>query len=191
MRESNDTRELAEAADCAGCRVVAKSRLDMGDGSSLPVLELECGDNVTAIRFLNHAAAKDTADADVRDLALRLLAAHPAELPQAVHAFVKTVVRFVRENTETFQHTKYTLRRGAGDCDDHARCVVSLVLAGGGKARIVGVPNSQGKIAHVAPQTLHDGAWRWAETTIDAGFGEHPREAARRLGLNRRRPDVA
>jgi transglutaminase-like putative cysteine protease len=191
MRPSSDARELVQAADCAGCRVLAKSRLDMGDGSSLPVLELECGDNVTAIRFLNHAALKDTGDPEVRDLALRLLAAHPDQLPQAVHVFVKIVVRFVREKTETFQHTKYTLRRRAGDCDDHARCVVALVLAGGGKARIVGVPNREGKVAHVAPQTFHDGAWRWAETTVDAAFGEHPRMAARRLGLNRQRPDVA
>ncbi len=89
MTTQSDARELVEAADCAGCRVLAKSRLDMGDGSSLPVLELECGDNVTAIRFLNHAARKDTGDPEVRDLALRLLSAHPDELPQAVHVFVK------------------------------------------------------------------------------------------------------
>ena len=62
-------------------------------------------------------------------------------------------------------------------------------LAAGGKARIVGVPNSRGRVAHVAPQAFHDGAWHWAETTVDAAFGEHPRIAARRLGLNRR-PDV-
>ena len=100
-------------------------------------------------------------------------------------------MRFVREKHETFQHTKYTLRRRAGDCDDHARCVVALILAAGGKARIVGVPNSKGKVAHVAPQAFDDDAWRWAETTVDAKYDEHPRVAARRLGLNRKRQDMA
>jgi transglutaminase-like putative cysteine protease len=191
MERSDDASELARTAESSGCRVISSSRLDMGDGSSLPVLELECGDNVTAIRFLNRAAVKDTGDPEVRDLALRLLQAHPHEFPQAVHAFVKCAVRFVREKTETFQHPVYTLRRRAGDCDDHARCVMALVLAGGGKARVVGVPNSRGKVAHVAPQVFHDGLWRWAETTVDAAFGEHPRTAARRLGLHRRREDIA
>jgi transglutaminase-like putative cysteine protease len=186
MTTEHDTRELARVADSTGCRVLTRSRLDMGDGSSLPVLELECGDNRTAIRFLNAAAHKDTGDPEVRDLALRLLAAHPDELPQAVHLFVKLCVRFVREKTETFQHTSYTLRRRGGDCDDHARCVAALVLAGGGNARIVGVPNSKGRVAHVAPQAVHNGAWHWAETTVDAAFGEHPRLAARRLGLRQR-----
>ena len=188
---SGHARSLAAAAECAGCRVLARSKLDMGDGSSMPVLKLECGDNVTAIRFLNRAAINDTSDPEVRDLALRLLAAYPDHLPQAVHAFVKLCVRFVREKHETFQHAKYTLRRRAGDCDDHARCVVALILAAGGKARIVGVPNSKGKVAHVAPQAFDDDAWRWAETTVDAKYDEHPRIAARRLGLHRRRADMA
>ena len=191
MESRGDTRSLAAAAECAGCRVLARSSLDMGDGSSMPVLELECGDNVNAIRFLNRAAVNDTSDPEVRDPALRLLAAYPDHLPQAVHTFVKLCVRFVREKHETFQHAKYTLRRRAGDCDDHARCVVALILAAGGKARIVGVPNSKGKVAHVAPQAFDDDAWRWAETTVDAKYDEHPRAAARRLGLSRRRQDMA
>ena len=62
-----------------------------------PVLELECGDNVNAIRFLNRAAVNDMSDPEVRDLALRLLAAYPDHLPQAVHAFVKPARALRRE----------------------------------------------------------------------------------------------
>ena len=181
--------ELEHVAECAGCRVLAKARLELGEGESLPVLELDCGDNRNAIRFLNNKAVRDAADPEIRDLALRLLGAHPDALAPAAQAFVKCVVRFVREGVETFQHPKYTLRRRAGDCDDHARCVVAIILAAGGQARIVGVPNSAGRVAHVAPQAMHRGQWQWAETTVDAAFGEHPRLAARRLGLQRR-PDV-
>ncbi|MFZ8278391.1 hypothetical protein ACO1KY_14770, partial [Staphylococcus aureus] len=51
--------------------------------------------------------------------------------------------------------------------------------------------NAQGSIAHVAPIVVDaDKRWRWAETTVDARFGEHPREATKRLGLGRERPDV-
>ncbi len=191
------TREEQQASDAlvrvatrAGCRVVSRSRLDMGDGSAMPVLELDCTDNAKAIRFLNEAASHDTADPEVRDLALRLLKAHREAFPKAVHAFVKTIVRFVREQNETFQHTKYTLRRRAGDCDDHARCVAALVLAGGGKAKIVGVRNARGELTHVAPAVFDRGAWRWAETTVDAKYGEHPRAAAKRLGIAKQRADL-
>jgi len=179
--------ELAACASHAGCRVLARSTLDNG-ATKWPVLELECGDNANAIRFLNGAAAHDTTAPDVRDLALRLRRAHPDAINfvAAVQAFVKAAVRFVREARETFQHTLYTLRRRAGDCDDHARAVVALALAGGEKARVVGVPNAAGHVAHVAPVVLLDGGWRWAETTIDARLGEDPRVAAKRLGIGHR-----
>jgi hypothetical protein len=63
-------------------------------------------------------------------------------------------------------------------------------MAGGAKARVAGVANAHGKVGHVAPQ-LHDGArWWWAETTVPARFGEHPRAAAKRLGLTHARPDI-
>jgi hypothetical protein len=183
--------ELAQVATRAGCRVLARSRLEMGDGTTVPVLELECGDNARAIAFLNAAADHDTGDADVRDLALRILQAHPGDrFPAAVHTFVKLVLRFVRERRETFQHTKYTLRRGAGDCDDHARCVTALVRAGGGKAQIVGVRNARGEVSHVAPLVWDRGGWRWAETTVNASYGEHPHAAAKRLGVTKQRADL-
>ena len=182
--------ELDACAAHAGCRVLARSTLDDG-ATEWPVLELECGDNTNAIRFLNEAAAHDTTAPDVRDLALRLRSAHPeaTDFVAAVQAFVKAAVRFVREARETFHHTLYTLRRRAGDCDDHARAVVALALAGGEKARVVGVPNAAGSVAHVAPVILLNGRWRWAETTIDARFGEDPRAAAKRLGIGHR-PDI-
>jgi hypothetical protein len=51
--------ELAACADHAGCRVLARSTLDDGT-TKWPVLQLECGDNAHAIRFLNDAAGHDT-----------------------------------------------------------------------------------------------------------------------------------
>jgi transglutaminase-like putative cysteine protease len=182
------SRELEELAKRAGCRVISRSTTT-GSAGSYPVLELECGDNETAIRFLNAAARHDAWHPDVRDLALRLKKKYPEppELARAVHAFGKASLRFVREPNEVFQHTLYTLHHRGGDCDDHARCVSAIAMAGGLKARVVGVRNSRGAIGHVAP-VIHDGeGWRWAETTVDAGFDEHPKAAAKRLGLTQRR----
>ena len=181
--------ELAEAAAGAGCRVLARSTFRDSE-SVWPVLELECGDNSHAIGFLNAAAMHDTTAPEVRDIALRLRRAHPDTLGhlKAVHAFVQAAVRFVREARETFQHTLYTLRRRGGDCDDHARAVAALAIAGGAKARVVGVPNAKGKVGHVAAQLFDGKRWWWSETTVAARFGEHPRAAAQRLGLVR--PDI-
>jgi transglutaminase-like putative cysteine protease len=169
--------------------VLARGTLN-DNGRAWPVVEMECPDNEAAIAFLNEAATLDTRDPEVRDLALRLRRAHPAtpSFLRAVHAFVTSGARFVREPRETFQHTLYTLRRRAGDCDDHARAVAALTRAGGAKARVVGVANAKGKVSHVVSAVFDGARWRWAETTIHAAFGEHPRAAARRLGV--RRPDI-
>ena len=185
------TRELVKAAHDSACRVISRSVFNDG-AREWPILQLECGDNGRAIAFLNEAASLDASAPEIRDLALRLRDAHPEVLGflHAVHAFVQAAVRFVREERETFQHALYTLKRRAGDCDDHARAVVALARAGGAKARVVGVAGTRGKVGHVAPQ-VNDGArWWWAETTVPARFGEHPRAAATRLGLIHTRPDL-
>jgi hypothetical protein len=169
--------------------VLARETFNDGE-ATWPTLELECGDNAGAIRFLNAASRLDTTHPAVRDLALRLRRAHPETRAflRAVQAFVRAAVRFTRETRETFQHTVYTLRRRGGDCDDHARAVAALAMAGGARARILGVPNQKGAIGHVAPQVFDGKRWWWAETTIAAHFGEHPRDAAKRLGIAR--PDI-
>ncbi len=181
--------DLKSAAEGAGCRVV--SATTMTDGArTWPVLTLECGDNAGAIRFLNRAAELDAGDPTVRDLALRLHAAHPNDFAPAVQAFVQRSVRFLREARETFQHALYTLSHAGGDCDDHARTVVALLRAVGERAQIVGVPNSRGQIVHVAPIVWDGKGWKWVETTVRAAFGEHPRAAAKRLGLLGTRTDL-
>jgi len=87
----------------------------------------------------------------------------------------------------------FTLASGSGDCDDHARPVFALALAGGLPAAIAflhhGGPSAQP--THAVAQLGLGGRLRWAETTIDAAFGEHPLDAAIRLGLVTARQDLA
>lgn len=182
-----EAQELSHLAQLAGCTVLASSFLE-SHGRWFPVLELECNDNACAIRFVNLAAQHDASDPEVRTLALSLRRAHPSPRAHAIaiHDFVKAAVVFVRELREVFQHTLYTLRMRAGDCDDHARVVAALAFAGGLKARIEGLKNSRGNIAHAAPQIFESGAWHWAETTVNAAYGEHPKDAARRLKVTNR-----
>lgn len=107
--------------------------------------------------------------------------------PEALHALVKRRARFRPEEGEVFQAPSVTLARGFGDCDDSARLLVVLAREEGYPARLVYFMQG-GQPAHVCAQVFLRGAWRWAETSIDARFGEHPFHASDRLGLER--PDI-
>jgi transglutaminase-like putative cysteine protease len=154
--------------------------------SLCPILRLH-EESADAIAYLNGAAARDASRPEILALARRIRSAYSGDeaFARAVQTLVKASVSFVREARETFQHARQTLRRRAGDCDDHARAVVALARAGGGKGRLIGFPNARGILEHVAPLLWDGRRFRWAETTMDARFGEFPSAAARRLGVER------
>ena len=102
-----------------------------------------------------------------------------------IHATVKQSVRFVPERDETFQRAAWSLRYRRGDCDDHAIAVAALALALGLDVRIAPFMAGPNDPRHVAAQIYHHGRWWWAETTIDARYGEHPFDALDRLGIVR------
>lgn len=117
---------------------------------------------------------------------------------EAIHANVQAQIKFVHEPEETFQGADVTIELGAGDCDDHARLVYALAEALGIPAELTFFETEEGMIAlptillqsaaesvpvHVVARLqTSDGAWQWAETTIDAAFGEDPFDALARLG---------
>lgn len=154
-----------------------------------------CSDGWQAARFLVALGLEDasTPHARAQALALRQEAGGDAAgFVALLFQWVKTRIRFVREHGEVFARSDYTIAVGAGDCDDHARVVYALLLAGGVPARLAflskaGDPGPR----HVAAQAYVDGRWVWMETTIDAELGEHPYRAAQRLGLLGQRADIA
>jgi transglutaminase-like putative cysteine protease len=94
-------------------------------------------------------------DADVRELALRLTAGCPprnltCEYTQIQH-FVRDQIRYVRDvrDVETLQTPKATLRLGAGDCDDQATLVASLLESIGAKTRFEALGVRGGGYEHV------------------------------------------
>lgn len=188
---------LRRSAARAGCTIdtLAIRQTALGERAVGRVL---CRDGWGAARLLLAQSQEDATSAGARDLALLLRAQYPDDrsFARAVHRFVKDNVRFVREKGELFTGSSYTLGVGAGDCDDHARVVYAIAEAGGLPAVLAflhhgpdGAPTSDP--THAVAQLCIDGRCFWAETTIDADFGEHPLVAAKRLGLLDEREDLA
>lgn len=174
--------ELRRAADRAGCRVLELRRVDTDFG---PVWhgKYACSDNPATFRFLLEIAKLDVTDPLARTVGLELFAKYPkdkAARARAVMAWVKSHVRYIREPKETFQSPTYTIRTKAGDCDDHANLVHAIARNAGLPAKVMPLWRD-GQVRHAVSQIEIDGAWTWAETTIDARFGEHPQEAVKRL----------
>jgi transglutaminase-like putative cysteine protease len=153
-------------------------------------------DNTHAVSLLNALAESDAAeDEKIRDLGrmFRDMALSNGlsdeQLARRLLAFVQQTVTFAPEDGEKFRTPSLTLTMGAGDCDDSARLIAALAMATGMPARVVLEKNSRGEESHVVAQIWHNEAWHYAEGTFAAMYGEHPREAAQRLGLIR--SDVA
>ena len=153
------------------------------------MVDFDFRSNEDAIAALNDFANDDAVyGQEVRALA-RVLAPRygVGELyARAIHAYVRDEIRFMLEDAQNFRSSDVTLIMRQGNCVNTARLVAALALAGGVPARIVAVPDADGEISHCAAQVFVGGAWQWAEGTVDARFGEEPRAAARRLGLDGR-----
>ncbi len=151
-----------------------------------------------AARFLQDSAEEDASDPVVRAWSLAILAATARELGEdasgstlsgelwdaylaALHTNVQKQIRFVHEPGEVFQSARATMALGAGDCDDHARLLYALAVAGGVPAEMLFLEEDSQPV-HVVDR-LRDAAgdWVWAETTFDAELGEHPLDAFARV----------
>jgi transglutaminase-like putative cysteine protease len=184
--------EIRSASNRAGCRVLELRRVDTPQGSVL-YGKLACPDNPATFRFLLELAEIDSADPVARTLGLRFFRAYPRDesaRARAIHQWVKKNIWFVREPKETFQSPTYTVKTGAGDCDDHANLLHAIARSAGLRARIVPLVRPNGDVKHAVTQIELGGVWTFAETTVDAGFGENPQAAVQRLGLGLGRDDM-
>lgn len=83
---------------------------------------------------------------------------------------------------DRYAPVEFTLRNG-GDCDDLAPAVAALAILCGLQARFVYLSQPRSPLDHVTVKVLVDGEWLWAEPTLrGARLGEHPYDAARRIG---------
>lgn len=190
---------VRRSAARVGCEILSLDVRRIGNGPVRLVGSIGCKDGWTAAALLLALSEEDAKTAGARSLAraLRAGATDDAMFARAVHAFVRKRVRFAREEGEIFQSGAFTLQEGFGDCDDHFRAVYSLARAGGLEAKL-GIlhhgddaPWNMLGPAHATAVLCPRGACQWAETTVDAHFGENPNDAARRLGLTDERSDIA
>jgi hypothetical protein len=209
------TREdIYAAARAAGLTVDTVERVPVAGGGTALAARMSFDDPWAAARLLFILSDQDASDPTVRAWALEILSDAAAamgesagptispalrdELARSIHAHVQSFVKFVHEPEETFQSAPVTMQTGAGDCDDHARLVYALAVAGGVPAKLVffeepddsPLPTVLWNLGagtvpvHVVAQLQDaDGTWQWAETTVDADYGEEPHAAVDRLEL--------
>jgi hypothetical protein len=182
---------LRRAAERAGCQVRALAVKDTPAGRRA-VGTVVCDDGWGAARMLVAATAEDAVTDGARALAalIRQEAPDDESYARAIQAFVKGRVRFAPEVGEIFQNGGVTLALGVGDCDDHARLVQVLAIAGGLPSAMAFLHRGEGP-THAVAVLCPSGECSFAETTVDADYGEHPNDAAKRLRLVDERTDLA
>ncbi len=185
---ADEAAAVKRAARRAGCRLRSLRR----KGPRL-VGELACDDGWAAARLLLALAEEDARTPGARALAAQIRGGQDDEtFARALHAYVKEHVRFEPEEGEVFQSGAFTLTNGVGDCDCHFRLLYGLAHAGGlpGALGVLhrgqSAPADKQGPAHAAVILCPRGQpCAWAETTVDAEYGESPNDAAARLGLHR------
>lgn len=197
MRTAADVAD--QAARAGGLTIAGTETMPGVDGAPVVVTRMTFTDPWAAARLLHERAEDDAGEPIVRDWALRILHAVVLEEgappgPQltpaiadataaAIMANVQSAIRFVHEKAETFQGAVETIKRGYGDCDDHAELVYALAAS-------IGIPaalcffDKDGEPVHVVARLLTSNGWQWAETTIPADFGEHPLDAYARVAAD-------
>ena len=152
--------------------------------------DVEEGRPMAAARLLQAFADTDAAadpDAFDPELLAFLSSLRAQERAAAALQYIQEHVAFREEAGEQFVSPSATLRLGYGDCDDSARALLSLARTLGVRGRLVFFLQDA-QPAHVTAQLWDGRAWRWAEATIAARFGEHPFAAYQRIGGSR--PDL-
>jgi transglutaminase-like putative cysteine protease len=137
------------------------------------------------MRDFVHDAVKDP-DQVIRNQALSLVGSLPARKwfaeIEALHAFVKDRVRYVRDpdGYELVQTPEKTLENRQGDCDDKSTLLAALLKSIGHPARFIAVGLDGGDLSHVLVQTKVDSTgvdkndWMSLETIIDRPPGWFP-----------------
>lgn len=94
----------------------------------------------------------------------------------AVQRWVQRNIRYTRDvrGVETLQAPDYTLKVGAGDCDDHSMLVAAMLESIGHPTRFVAIANTPGKYFHVFTETRIGNRWFALETTKPWELGREP-----------------
>jgi hypothetical protein len=193
--------DLERAAAAAGAVLLSTEMVRLRDGSWTISGRFGFDDPWAAARLLCILREEDRDDPDVQawarliwDETARAHGIDPRDprvadaFLEAVHENVKHWIAFAPEEGEQFQSARTTMIEGVGDCDCHAGLVHALVRAASLPSEIRFFEQDDEPVHAVA---AIGALGHWAETTIDADYGEHPQAAYQRLGLEAGdRPDI-
>jgi transglutaminase-like putative cysteine protease len=116
----------------------------------------------------------------VRDKALSLIRNLPQKAyrkeVEALHEYVRDKMRYCQDTTdiEVIQTADASLRLMAGDCDDKAVLLCSLLESIGHKTRLVAIGFEPGIFEHVLLDTLIGPYWVSCEATENVDVGWEP-----------------
>lgn len=125
----------------------------------------------------------------LRQLALELVEDTPGhknfgEQVRRIHSYVRNNIAYVKDvnGVETVSTPERTIQNRAGDCDDQAVLVASLLESIGHPTRFVAIKmRPLGPYVHVFTETLVGRRWLPVETTEDWPIGFHPPKFAKRM----------
>lgn len=130
-----------------------------------------------SMRDLVLAAVRDPKQ-QVREAALSIIAGNTGFADQArrLQQWVQSNIAYVHDpvTVELVQTPQYTLTQRAGDCDDQAVLLASMLDATGHPARFIAVGLAGQPLSHVMVQTKIGTQWVGAETIIPRPLGWMP-----------------
>lgn len=128
------------------------------------------------MRQLVRDAVRDPSQ-HIRETALNIIGtASFVDQVRRLQSFVQDSIRYIADppDVELVQTPQYTLQQQAGDCDDQATLLASLLMATGHPAQFIAVGMSGQPLSHVLVQTLIGQKWVSAETIIKKPLGWNP-----------------
>ena len=184
MRYGPNPEQLAAIAKACGCEVGSTHELPDGELA----YQMGCRSHAAKVQLLAELAEYDSRTPEVRRAAEMIAAGAGSAIEQIerLHCYVRDRVTFTREPVETFSPTMHVLDVRMGDCDDTARALIALLRSLGHEAGVMTLGKPP---RHAGAGVRLGGRWYWLETTIAAHAGEHPIDAAARLGI-KLRPDL-
>lgn len=132
------------------------------------------------LKIMAKLVARYKSDQAIRELALSLTRhLHQKDYvseARALQAYVRDNIRYIKDirGVETIQTPVQTLRLGAGDCDDKATLVASLLESIGHPTLFLAVGFQKDKVSHVLVQTKIGTRWVCVECTENVPLGWCP-----------------
>lgn len=157
--------------------------LGTGDTNRLAILaEIPDGPEGIArtLKVMRHMVRHFRRDPEIVALAAELTAQLPdkdyAGEVETLHAYVRDSIRYLNDvnEIETVRTPLVTLAHGAGDCDDQAVLLASLLEATGKPTRFVAAGFMGDDLSHVWTEAKVGESWYALETTEPVPMGWRP-----------------